>query len=68
VKVLEQELKAAHQASLKALEAKGQRDYIAVEHRLGEIAERMNVLEVTMRNEQEASLMALEAILGGGRK
>ena len=35
VKVLEQELKAAHQASLKALEAKGQRDYIAVEHRLG---------------------------------
>lgn len=31
----------------------------------GEIMSRMNILEVTMRNEQEASLMALEAILGG---
>jgi len=60
---LEQELKAAHQASLRALEAKGQVDLRSVEQRLGQLVDRIAILEVTVKNEQEASLMALEAIL-----
>lgn len=60
---LAEQLKREQAASLRAVETRSKQDQLLVEQRMSDLVSKISGLETMVRQEQEASLKALEAIL-----